>query len=301
MKTFSIAIEKIENDAAKQLIKLCAFLAPENINCQWFTDAGSVLPQPLQDAVKDDYLYQKVKKALAAYSLVKIENNKINMHRLVQEVVKESLKNEQAKWINYCIDILDKQLYSDFSTAEARSVFTGMIPHILSVTAYPCHEKQEEVANLYNFMGYGFDELANYEEALNYYQKALEIREKALGKKHPDTATNYNNIGAIYSNQGDYDKALEYYQTALDIHEKALGKEYPDTATNYNNIGAIYSNQGDSAKALEYLQKTIEIQEKVLGKEHPDTAASYNNIGFVYSNQGDHAKALEYYQKALDI
>ena len=141
----------------------------------------------------------------------------------------------------------------------------------------------------------------NYPKALDFYTKALNIREKVLGKDHPTTANSYNNIGFVYSDMGDYPKALEFYTKALNIQEKVLGKDHPDVANSYNNIGSVYSDMGDYPKALDFYTKALNIREKVLGKDHPTTAISYNNIGSVYSNMSNYPKALEFFTKALNI
>jgi hypothetical protein len=36
------------------------------------------------------------------------------------------------------------------------------------------------------------------------FQRALAIREKALGRDHPDVATSLNNLAALYDVQGRY-------------------------------------------------------------------------------------------------
>jgi len=300
--TWKISFEKINNRASQQLLNLCAFLAPDNIYIQWFKDASDVLPDELRDAAKNDLKYNKAISELTKYSLVTLNDGSISIHRLVQEVIRDSLKNEQAKWRNYCINILNELRYFDFSTVESRNLFLVLSAHIESVTSdiYE-NDRTEKLSNLYFFLGKGFGEFADYVKALEYYQKALSIFEKVLGKEHPSTATTYNNIAGVYYKQGDYVKVLEYYQKALSIAEKVLGNKHPSTATTYNNIGEIYRNQGDYDKAFEYYQKALFIVEKVLGKEHPNTAATYNNIAEVYDNQGDYINALEYYQKALSI
>ena len=141
----------------------------------------------------------------------------------------------------------------------------------------------------------------NYPKALEFYTKALNIKEKVLGKDHPDTANRYNNIGYLYSDMGNYPKALEFYTKALDIYEKVLGKDHSSTALSYNNIGSVYSDIGDYPKALEFYTNALNIKEKVLGKDHPSTALSYNNIGSVYSDMGNYPKALEFLTNALNI
>jgi len=153
---------------------------------------------------------------------------------------------------------------------------------------------QSDIAKIYESQG-------DYAKALEWYGKALAIKEKVLGNEHPSTATTYNNIAFVCSCQGDYEKALEWYGKALMIFEKVLGNEHPDTATTYNNIALVYQDQGDYANALEWLEKDLAINEKVLGNEHPDTATTYNNIALVYQHQGEYAKALEWYEKALAI
>ncbi|MDR0736396.1 MAG: tetratricopeptide repeat protein, partial [Zoogloeaceae bacterium] len=137
---------------------------------------------------------------------------------------------------------------------------------------------ERDYAVIYHNRGFVFDEQGDYNEALEWYRKALDIKEKVLGKDHPDTATTYNNIALVYKAQGEYGKALEEYRKALDILEKVLGKDHPYTATTYNNIGLVYDAQGEYGKALEEYRKALDIQEKVPGKDHPSTATTYNNI-----------------------
>jgi tetratricopeptide (TPR) repeat protein len=123
-----------------------------------------------------------------------------------------------------------------------------------------------------------FFALGEYDAALDYFENALEIVERVLGKKHPDTATTYNNIANVYDSKGEYNEALEWHKKALAIREQVLGKEHPDTATSYNNIANVYQSKGEYDKALDLYEKALAIREQVLGKEHPDTATTYNTI-----------------------
>ena len=161
--------------------------------------------------------------------------------------------------------------------------------------------QDDTTATSYNNIGIVYDYLGDYDKALEFKNKALEIRKEVLGEKHRDTASSYDNIGIVYEELGDYDKALEYHNKALEIRKDVLGENHPDTASSYNNIGVVYDYLGDYDKALEFKNKALEINKVVLGENHPDTAASYNNIGIVYDELGEYDKALEYYIKALEI
>ncbi len=152
-----------------------------------------------------------------------------------------------------------------------------------------------------NNIGLVYDSKGEYDKALLYYDKDLQICLKVYGEEHPSTATSYNNIGSVYDSKGGYDKALLYYEKSLEIMLKVYGEDHPSIATSYNNMGEVYRQKGEYVMALEYYEKALEIRFKVYSEEHPDIAASYNNIGLVYDSKGDYDKALQYYEKDLKI
>ncbi len=49
--------------------------------------------------------------------------------------------------------------------------------------------------------------MGNYAKAEGVYIEAKEIREKVLGKEHPDYATSCNNLAELYRAMGNYAKA----------------------------------------------------------------------------------------------
>jgi tetratricopeptide (TPR) repeat protein len=82
-------------------------------------------------------------------------------------------------------------------------------------------------------------EQGDYGKALEYYGKALAIRERVLGKEHPSTATTYNNIGGVYRAQGDYAKALEYYRKANAVFLSVFGENHPYTQNTALSINKL--------------------------------------------------------------
>ena len=54
---------------------------------------------------------------------------------------------------------------------------------------------------------------------IEYYAKALLIREKVLGKDHPNTSTTYNNMADVYEKKGDHSAAQELRNKSLTIHK----------------------------------------------------------------------------------
>jgi tetratricopeptide (TPR) repeat protein len=85
-------------------------------------------------------------------------------------------------------------------------------------------------------------------------QRALEIREAALGADHPDVAIALNHVGLALSALGRHAEALPLQLRALTIHEAALGADHPHVATDRTYLGRVLSALGRHADAEAYLK-----------------------------------------------
>ena len=68
---------------------------------------------------------------------------------------------------------------------------------------------------LSNLAGY-FSRTGNYAEALSTGEEARAIRERVLGRQHPDYAESLNNLAKYHYFLKEYDKAIEIESEALD-------------------------------------------------------------------------------------
>ena len=87
-------------------------------------------------------------------------------------------------------------------------------------------------------------EQEKYKEAQDYFDNALAIREKALGKEHPDTAQTLDNLAAVYDAQGNSKDAEAAARRSLQIKEKVLGGNSPELATTLDNLAGICETEG---------------------------------------------------------
>ena len=69
----------------------------------------------------------------------------------------------------------------------------------------------------------------NFQEALEYFEKALEIYLKSYGGAHEAVADTLFNMSIIYDNIGDESKGLELTRRAHSICVVALGADHPKT------------------------------------------------------------------------
>ena len=278
--TWQASIDTIDIEAARQLLYICSYYAPEKIQLDTLILDNEYLMQPLKNVVADELELNSIVHELRRYSLIGKEDWNLSIHRLLQESVRHYAKH-CTEYIECCFNHINMLMKgNNYVVKEGRDAARLLLPHALSVfnNIEGLDLQLGDIHTLCFNMAYSFSEFAMYTDSVQWYNKALAIREKVLGAEHPDTATTYNNIAGVYDSQGDYPKALEWYNKALAISEKVLGAEHPDTATIYNNIAFVYSRQGDYPKALEWYQKAVAIYELNLGSEHPYTQIVKRNI-----------------------
>jgi tetratricopeptide (TPR) repeat protein len=113
-----------------------------------------------------------------------------------------------------------------------------------------------------NWLGLSLHDAGQYAEAEPLYKRALEIREKALGKDHPLTATNLNNLAGLYDSQGKYAEAEPLYKRALTIFEAALGPEQPNVAIVLDNYAVLLRKMKREEEAAKLEARAREIRAK---------------------------------------
>src|SRR5207248_2734284 len=79
-----------------------------------------------------------------------------------------------------------------------------------------------QTANVLNDLGQLYLSMGDYAKAEPLLQRAVRIREKALGPDHPHTATALNNLATLYIYIGNYHNAIALATRAREAEEKYL-------------------------------------------------------------------------------
>ena len=146
-----------------------------------------------------------------------------------------------------------------------------------------------------NNIGYAADNQGNVKKAIDYYNRALKIREKAGDKS--GIAESTNNLGSLYSYQNDMKAAISCYEKAVKLYEE-IG-DIKSSAKSLNNLGNAYNYFDNYKKSIEYNSKALSIQEKY--GDELGMSNSLSNLGGANEALGDTNKAVEYYKKALAL
>ncbi|MCL5036759.1 MAG: tetratricopeptide repeat protein [Chloroflexi bacterium] len=107
-------------------------------------------------------------------------------------------------------------------------------------------------------MGQVYQSGLKYDKAAECYERALKIREKALGD-NSDTAMVAEQLATIYRETGKYDKAEKNYLKAIGILKKNVIENYSALSADYNHLSELYSQMGRYDIAEAACKKALEI------------------------------------------
>ena len=136
------------------------------------------------------------------------------------------------------------------------------------IERYP-HDKE-----LFYTVGYiYFQKLCKYEEAINYFNEAIEI--------DPTYKIVYNQLAYVYDDMGNFDKSIWAINQYIRIA--------PDEANPYDSRGDLYAYNGKIDQAIESYKKALEIK--------PDFYMSLSKLGHMHLFKRQYAIAESCYKE----
>jgi tetratricopeptide (TPR) repeat protein len=306
-KTLLLSFARVEqrNPAAADLLRLCAFLAPDAIPEELFTKGGGgKLGDVLAPVVADAYQFNQAFADVRAYSLLtrSPQSRTFTVHRVVQAVLRDSMTTEmQQQWMQRAVLAVN----AAFPASEHKTwpLCERLLPHALMAARnseqFPF--VSAEAGHLLYETALYLQDRARYQEAESLYQRALSIREQWLGPDHLDVAVTLNGLARLYYDQSKYAEAVPLYQRARVIQEQQLGSEHPEVARTLIGLAILSQEQGKYAEAEQLYLRAQRIQEQQLGPDHLDVALTLHGLANLYNRQSKYGEAESLYQRALHI
>ncbi|MEK6477073.1 CHAT domain-containing tetratricopeptide repeat protein [Catalinimonas sp. 4WD22] len=155
-----------------------------------------------------------------------------------------------------------------------------------------------EMARNYNDLANTYQDLEQYDLALDYHHQSLEIKKRILRENHPELAVSYFNLAQVSLNKGDLDAAVTFYQNALEVDISNFGYEHRWVAEDYFNLAHCYNVKGSYDKAIRYAHKAYDMLKANYGENNLRVAEALNALGDAYFHTEDFAAAQNTYLKA---
>ncbi|GAB4050225.1 FxSxx-COOH system tetratricopeptide repeat protein [Catellatospora paridis] len=308
--TWLIHFEWLEQHApaALQLLRLCSFLDPDDINLALLLSQPEVLAGDLAGDLKracgSQFDWEQAAGALLGTALAtRVGDDRVRVHRLVGEVTRHQLAEHGSdlpeRWAGLAVDLLVQLTPERPWEPSAWPVMVDLASHVAAATDLA--PAAANTATVLGRLGQYLEIRAEYAAARAHQQRALAIEEAVHGADHPEVARTLGNLGNVEQNLGNLAAARAHQQRALTIEEAAYGPDHPDIAQTLTNLGIVEEQLGDLAAARAHQQRALTIEEAAYGPDHPDIAQTLTNLGIVERQLGDLAAARAHQQRALTI
>ncbi len=303
--TWSLSFARIEerSPAAADLLRLCAFLAPDAIPEEIITRGAPHVNATLAPVAADPFLLHQAIEVARAYSLVRRDprTGTLSMHRLVQAVLRDSMSAENAKqWMVWTVNAVN-DVFPTAVEFDNWPLCDRCLPHALLCAQWieQARIDSAEAIHLLNEAGYYLTERGRCVETEFLYRRELAMCERRLGAEDLRTAYILSNLGYLRTRQGRYAEAELLLQRALAIQERQLGSQHLDTANTLESLGSLYRSQRRYPEAEPFYLRVFAIRQQHLGIDHPFMATSLNNLALFYVEIGEDAKAEPLLKRAL--
>jgi len=244
--TWLVNFEQIkQNKAAVAALRLCALLGatpiPFELLCQVAAEFEPWLGKALKDVAIDPVKLDDVLKPLLKYALLRREQGAraVSMHRLVQEVVRDSLSTEEKR--EYAHRLVNA-ISVGFPRPERSSNWPACerwIQHVLTALDH-CERFQvegERAAGLHNQAALYLDGRMQQAAAEPLFKKAIELRQRIEQSQDASLQNCVNlavvlcNLAALYLDRGDLKSAGPWIDKAVLTIESRDGKGSPYLAS----------------------------------------------------------------------
>ncbi|CAK0907094.1 unnamed protein product [Prorocentrum cordatum] len=89
-----------------------------------------------------------------------------------------------------------------------------------------------------------------HREAEALHRRALEGKERELGRDHPSTLASVNNLAILLEDVGRHEEAERLHRAALEGRQQALGPGHPSTMASVRNLVKLLRATGRSQLAV---------------------------------------------------
>ena len=288
-----------DDPAAVELASLCAFLAPEPIPQDLFTNAAGELPGDLADRAADPLAWRQTSAHLARQSLVRIDQRSLTMHRLTQAILRDRLTPALATTARERTEaILAASNPHDAGNPTTWPRWAVLMPHLLAADlAATDNSGLRRMARdaCYYLVARG-DTRMGHDLASALRQRWRE----RLGDDHENTRWVTNYLAWTLRIMGRYAQARDLSQDNLDRTRRILGEDHLDSLACAVDLAADLLMLGEIQAARDLNLNTLDRLRRVRGSDHPDTLGAAGNLAVCLRGLGEVQAARELDQDTLD-
>ncbi|MDX2177549.1 MAG: serine/threonine-protein kinase [Candidatus Sumerlaeia bacterium] len=150
-------------------------------------------------------------------------------------------------------------------------------------------------------LGMRYHMLGESDASLDWFTRALAIRERVFGPETERVATPLVGRAAALNKLGRMEAALADIQRAVAIREKTIGTEATDTLTARAMLATVLSKMGRDGEAIAILQEDLGRTAKAFGEGHGRVGVVHGKLADALASAGRHEEAVGHSDHAVAI
>ena len=205
-------------------------------------------------------------------------------------------------FISNCLSLYTEKRFQNWESALENlcNVFLELTG--LSVPEIPTQkmlDSEEELNNArsYSRIGFSYRALGKYEEAREYYERALNIGNLQSNEKLQ--MSELTNLGVVYERLGEYRTAIEYLEKALKIARKNKDEDKIAEIAILGTMGLVYEDLGQHERAIKLHEQQLEY-----ARANGDLllqSYALGNLGLAHDSLGQFQQAIECYTQSIEL
>ena len=222
VKTILFSFQKLVqvNETAADMLRLCAFLAPDAIPEDLFTQGAASLGTLLDVVATKPYQFNQVLGEALQYSLLyrQPQQHTLSQHRLVQVVLKATLDEEACRlWASRAATLVAASI-SLLQEKHTQELDDRYLPHAHAVLQHIQQwsewEEQTTLPPIWYYIGLVAERYSQLTEAKNAYLRGLDIAHRSHS---PLKSAFLVHAGLMISDLGDDQLALQHLEQGAEL------------------------------------------------------------------------------------
>ncbi|MYX12811.1 tetratricopeptide repeat protein [Streptomyces sp. SID8374] len=305
--TWNISIARLRerSPAAVRLLQLCAFFAPEPISANLLYSKEMIEAlKPYDSSLQEKLVLGRVIREIGRFALAKVDqvSNSIQVHRLVQAVIKAQLTEEEQREARHVVHRILAGARPDddepIDNPETWPRFATIWPHLGPSDARHC--KEPETRRLLIDRVRYLWKRGDVSTAGTLGEELRQIWLEMLGERDLQYLYLCFHLSNILRTRGRYVEAKELDEFTLRRQREVLGPEHPHTYMTTSSLAIDLGLLGDYGRAIELATEAHDGFSQIFHDSHPRTLAAANNLALNLRSIGQYARAREIDQDVYD-
>ncbi|WP_141578758.1 FxSxx-COOH system tetratricopeptide repeat protein [Actinomadura sp. WMMA1423] len=262
--TWALSFDRLRTEcpAAMEMLRFASFMATDDIPLSVFHAAVGEMPRRFRRHLREPLDLARTVRHLTRYSLAELGTDAINVHTLVQTVVREVSLNA-AQRADYC-DRVTRVLRAEYpqrsEDVDQWATCARLTTHGIAVAGHAeaLGSGRDEASDLLDRVATYIEGRVGARTAVPLFQKAVQMAESTLAEHSSALATRLNNLGSALFSADRLDEAIELFERVLAIDEfRARRHREAIPVEHLMNYGVATYFAGDRPRGVALMERAV--------------------------------------------